>query len=212
MLHIKAFVFNAFQENTYVLFNEQKQCWIIDPGMYGEREIDVFIQYIEDNKLQPQAIINTHGHIDHIFGVKALQGKYKIPFIIHEQETPILNNAVGSAMLFGFQASENPKADEYLKDGTVIFLGKDQLDVRFTPGHSPGSVSFYYVPGNWVLAGDALFAGSIGRTDLPGGNHEILLSSIREQLFTLPESTIVYSGHGPTTTIGNELKYNPFFQ
>lgn len=212
MLHIEAFVFNAFQENTYVLFNEQKQCWIVDPGMYGEPEINSLIQYIEDKHLQPQAIINTHGHIDHIFGVKALRDRYNIPFLIHEQENPVLSNAVGSAMLFGFHVSENPKPNEYIQAGKAISLGEDQLEVRFTPGHSPGSVSFYYAAGNWVMAGDALFAGSIGRTDLPGGNHETLLNSIREQLFTLPENTIVYSGHGPATSIGNELKYNPFFQ
>jgi len=212
MLNIEAFVFNAFQENTYVLYNEQKQCWIIDPGMYDEQEINAFIQYLNDNKLKPQAIINTHGHLDHIFGIKALKDKYNIPFGIHERETPVLNNAVGSAMLFGFQMSQNPAPDFYIEDGKPISLGDDELEVRFTPGHSPGSVSFYYPQGNWVIAGDALFAGSIGRTDLPGGNHETLLNSIRTQLFSLPGNTLVYSGHGPATSIENELRYNPFFQ
>jgi len=212
MLNIEAFVFNAFQENTYVLYNEQKQCWIIDPGMYDEREINGFIQYLNDNKLEPQAIINTHGHLDHIFGIKALKDKYNIRFGIHEGETPVLNNAVGSAMLFGFQMSENPIPDFYIKEGETISLGDDKLEVRFTPGHSPGSVSFYYPNGNWVIAGDALFAGSIGRTDLPGGNHEILLNSIHTQLFNLPGNTLVYSGHGPATSIENEVRYNPFFQ
>jgi len=212
MLNIEAFVFNAFQENTYVLYNEQKQCWIIDPGMYDEREINGFIQYLNDNKLEPQAIINTHGHLDHIFGIKALKDKYNIRFGIHEGETPVLNNAIGSAMLFGFQMSQNPVPDFYIKEGETISLGDDKLEVRFTPGHSPGSVSFYYPQGNWVIAGDALFAGSIGRTDLPGGNHEILLNSIRTQLFNLPGNTLVYSGHGPATSIENEMRYNPFFQ
>jgi len=212
MLNIEAFAFNAFQENTYVLYNEQKQCWIIDPGMYDEQEINAFIQYLNDNKLKPQAIINTHGHLDHIFGIKALKDKYNIPFGIHERETPVLNNAVGSAMLFGFQMSQNPAPDFYIEDGKPISLGDDELEVRFTPGHSPGSVSFYYPQGNWVIAGDALFAGSIGRTDLPGGNHETLLNSIRTQLFSLPGNTLVYSGHGPATSIENELRYNPFFQ
>lgn len=212
MLNIEAFVFNAFQENTYVLYNEQKQCWIIDPGMYGEQEINAFIQYLNDNKLAPQAIINTHGHLDHIFGIKALKDKYNIPFGIHESEIPVLNNAMGSAMLFGFQMSQNPVPDFFIKDGKAISLGEDELKVRFTPGHSPGSVSFYYPQGNWVIAGDALFAGSIGRTDLPGGNHEILLNSIRTQLFNLPGNTLVYSGHGPATSIENEVRYNPFFQ
>lgn len=212
MLNIEAFVFNAFQENTYVLYNEQKQCWIIDPGMYDEQEINAFIQYLNDNKLKPQAIINTHGHLDHIFGIKALKDKYNIPFGIHESETPVLNNAVGSAMLFGFQMSQNPAPDFYIEDGKPISLGDDELEVRFTPGHSPGSVSFYYPQGNWVIAGDALFAGSIGRTDLPGGNHETLLNSIRTQLFSLPGNTLVYSGHGPATSIENEVRYNPFFQ
>ncbi|MBS1689924.1 MAG: MBL fold metallo-hydrolase, partial [Bacteroidetes bacterium] len=151
-------------------------------------------------------------HLDHIFGIKALKDKYNILFGIHEGETPVLNNAVGSAILFGFQVSQNPVPDFYIKDGEPISLGDDELDVRFTPGHSPGSVSFYYPQGNWVIAGDALFAGSIGRTDLPGGNHEILLNSIRTQLFSLPGNTLVYSGHGPATSIENEVRYNPFFQ
>jgi glyoxylase-like metal-dependent hydrolase (beta-lactamase superfamily II) len=212
MLHIAAFVFNAFQENTYIIYNDKKQCWIVDPGMYDEREKSALTKYINDNQLTPQAIINTHGHIDHIFGIKASKDKYNIPFLIHEKEQHILNNAVGSAMLFGFEMNENPVPDAFIKQGTVLALGDEHVDVRFTPGHSPGSISFYYQPGNWVIAGDALFAGSIGRTDLPGGNHETLVNSIREQLFNLPEQTTVYSGHGPATTIGNEIKYNPFFQ
>lgn len=212
MLTIQSFTFNGFAENTYLLINEKKQCWIIDPGMYDATETAYLDQYIADNGLQPQAVINTHTHIDHIFGVQAMMDKYNIPFGIHEQDQPVLAGAVGAAMLFGFKLGAAPKPTFFIKEGAPLMLGDDEIDVRFTPGHSPGSISFYYAPGKWVVAGDALFQGSIGRTDLPGGNFDTLINAIRTQLFTLPEETTVYSGHGPATAIGNEKMYNPFLQ
>lgn len=212
MLTIQSFTFNGFAENTYLLVNDKKQCWIIDPGMYDATETAYLDQYIAANGLQPQAVINTHTHIDHIFGVQAMMDKYNIPFGIHEQDQPVLAGAVGAAMLFGFKLGAAPKPTFFIKEGEPLMLGDDEIDVRFTPGHSPGSISFYYAPGKWVVAGDALFQGSIGRTDLPGGNFDTLINAIRTQLFTLPEETTVYSGHGPATTIGNEKMYNPFLQ
>lgn len=212
MLTIQSFTFNGFAENTYLLINEKKQCWIIDPGMYDATETAYLDQYIADNGLQPQAVINTHTHIDHIFGVQAMMDKYNIPFGIHEKDQPVLAGAVGAAMLFGFKLGAAPKPTFFIKEGEPLMLGDDEIDVRFTPGHSPGSISFYYAPGKWVVSGDALFQGSIGRTDLPGGNFDTLINAIRTQLFTLPEETTVYSGHGPATTIGNEKMYNPFLQ
>lgn len=212
MLQIQTFTFNAFQENTYLIFNEKKQCWIVDPGMYDNNETNLFFDYISEHKLIPQTIINTHTHLDHIFGVQACMDKWKIPFLIHAKDLPVLNGAAGSAMLFGFDFKTIPQPTGYLNENEKMKLGTDEIEIRFTPGHSPGSVVFYNAKENWLIGGDVLFNGSIGRTDLPGGNHNTLLISIQEQLFTLPDVTIVLSGHGPQTTIGNEKKYNPFFK
>lgn len=212
MLHIKRFTFNPFQENTYLIINEKKDCWIVDPGMYDVAEYQQLIEYISQHQLKPQAIINTHAHIDHIFGVQRLKKEFSISFSIHEKDLPVLQNAVGSAMMFGLDFNQTPSVDSFLKETTSYFLGDDEVEIRFTPGHSPGSVVFYYAPGNWAIAGDVLFQGSIGRTDLPGGNFEVLIQSIRQQLFTLPENTTVYPGHGPATTIAQEQAYNPFLQ
>ncbi len=210
MLTLAVFSFNAFQENTYIITNDKKQCWIVDPGMYGPQEINVLTNYIAQNGLTPQAVINTHAHIDHIFGVQAMKDKYNIPFSLHEMELPVLKMGAQSAALFGFEFSASPTPDSYIKAGQPLLLGDDEITVFHTPGHSPGSISFYYPTGGWVVAGDVLFNGGIGRTDLPGGNFDTLINSIRTHLFTLPGATKVYSGHGPVTTIESEMLHNPF--
>ena len=212
MLNVNFFTFNAFEENTYLLINDKKQCWIVDPGMYGEQETDQMISFINDKQLQPQAIINTHTHLDHIFGVQALTDKYSIPFGVHEQEISVLNMAAGSATLFGFELRKAPKPDFFIKAGEPLKLGDDTLEVFHTPGHSPGSISFYYPKGGWIISGDVLFSGSIGRTDLPGGSFDTLINSIRSKLFILPGATTVLSGHGPATHIDDEKKHNLFLQ
>ena len=212
MLYVQSFTFNPLQENTYLLINDKKQCWIVDPGMYDNSETNLLNDYITANALQPQSIINTHTHLDHVFGVQAVKDTYNIPFGIHELEIPILKNAAASAMMFGMHMPVVPTPDFFIKEGANIMLGDDAVEVRFTPGHSPGSISFYYAPGQWLVSGDALFAGSIGRTDLPGGSYNTLIAAIKAQLLTLPQETKVYSGHGPATTIGNEQKYNPFLR
>ncbi len=212
MLNIHFFTFNAFQENTYIISNHKKECWIVDPGMYEQRETNEFISFIEKNQLIPQAVINTHGHLDHIFGVQAVVDKYAIPFGIHEKELPILKRGADTAAMFGLQFKDLPTSNFFIEDGKKMKLGDDEIMVFLTPGHSPGSVSFYNAEGNWVIAGDVLFNGSIGRTDLPGGNFDTLIESIRTHLFTLPDNTIVLSGHGPATTIGDEKKHNPFLK
>jgi len=212
MLNVTFFTFNAFEENTYLISDEKKRCWFIDPGMYGPAETAQVIAYIKDKQLQPQAIINTHAHLDHIFGVQALLDEYNIPFGVHEQEQPVLKMAAGSATLFGFDFPNAPTPTFYIKEGQPLQVGDETLHVFHTPGHSPGSISFYYPAGNWVISGDILFSGSIGRTDLPGGNHETLLHTIRTHLFTLPAATQVLPGHGDPTTIAHEKKHNPFLQ
>jgi glyoxylase-like metal-dependent hydrolase (beta-lactamase superfamily II) len=212
MLNIHFFTFNAFSENTYIISNHKKQCWIVDPGMYEQRETDEFISFIEKEQLQPQSIINTHAHLDHIFGVQALVKKYQIPFGIHALELPVLKRGADTAAMFGIRFNDVPKADFYIEHGKAMQLGDDTVEVFLTPGHSPGSISFYNAAGRWVIAGDVLFNGSIGRTDLPGGDFDTLITSIRTHLFTLPGDTTVLSGHGPSTTIDDEKKHNPFLR
>ncbi len=210
MLQLHTAVYNAFSENTYVLYNEQSDCWIVDPGMYEPGELQSCKDFIETKGLKPRGIINTHAHIDHIFGVPALIEAYVIPFALHPLEAPVLAGAKGSAMLFGFNYGSPPVPTQAIREGELLMLGNDTLEVRLAPGHSPGSVVFYYADGGWAIGGDVLFAGGIGRSDLPGGNAEVLLHSIRTQLYTLPDETVIYPGHGPETTIGEEKRSNPF--
>ena len=212
MLQVTAFTFNPFQENTYVLSNEKKECWIVDPGMMGNDEDQLMFSFITEHELVPQQIINTHAHIDHVLGIDALKQKYRIPFGMHRLELPVLANAKGSAMLFGIPMGAAPVADFFIPENESLQLGDDVLEVRLAPGHSPGSIVFYYAPDQWVIGGDVLFKGSVDRTDLPGGNHEVLMQSIKEQMYTLPDTTKVYSGHGPATIIGQEKKTNPFIR
>jgi hydroxyacylglutathione hydrolase len=212
MLNVNFFTFNAFEENTYIIANEKNECWIVDPGMYEPREVNQVVNYISEKQLKPQGIVNTHTHLDHIFGVRALMDRYHIPFGIHAEELQVLKMGAGTAVLFGFDFPDPPQPTFFIREGEPLKLGDDVLEVSFTPGHSPGSISFYYPKGGWVISGDVLFSGSIGRTDLPGGNFDTLVHSIRTHLFTLPPDTTVLSGHGPATTIGQEQRNNPFLQ
>jgi hydroxyacylglutathione hydrolase len=210
MLSVIQFTFNPFQENTYIIKNELNECWIIDPGMYDTNEVNQVINHLISKDLKVQAIINTHAHLDHIFGVDALVERFNIPFFIHEKELAVLNHAANSAQMFGFNFRGVKTVPQFIKEKEILHLGKDELEIRFVPGHSPGSIAFYNANNNWVISGDALFSGSIGRTDLPGGDYDTLINSIKAQLLNLPPDTIVYSGHGSTTTIGTEKKNNPF--
>ncbi len=212
MLSVHSFTFNPFQENTYIIANEHNDCWIIDPGMSDGNEENELVNFIQSKNLKPQAIINTHAHIDHILGIDFLVKKYNIPFYLHEKEYPILMNAGNTARMFGFQFDGVKASPVSINEHKALKLGEDELEVRFVPGHSPGSVAFYFKTGSWVISGDALFAGSIGRTDLPMGNYETLISSIKNNLLNLPGETRVYSGHGPSTSIEIETNSNPFLQ
>lgn len=212
MLHIKSFEFSPIQENTYVLYNEFNECLIIDPGCYFDDEKDELAAYITEMDLKPVMLLNTHCHLDHVFGNKFIAEKYHLKLQIHPNEKKLLDYAPVSGLSYNMPFDNYSGEIIYLKEGETISLGNDELKLLFTPGHSPGSLSFYCQKQDFVISGDALFYRSIGRTDLPGGNHEMLLKNIREQLFVLPDQTKVYSGHGPVTTIGDEKKYNPFLQ
>jgi glyoxylase-like metal-dependent hydrolase (beta-lactamase superfamily II) len=210
MLAVKSFTFSPVQENTYILYNEQMQCCIIDPGCYFPKERDELKTGIEETGLTPVLLLNTHCHLDHVFGNKFIHDTWGLHLHLHEKEKPVLDFAPQSGLMWQlpFDNYEGPLV--YLKEGNSIKIGEDELEIRFTPGHSPGSVSYYHEAGGFIIGGDVLFNGSVGRTDLPGGNMDTLINSIQTQFFTLPDETKVYSGHGPVTTVGFEKMNNPF--
>jgi glyoxylase-like metal-dependent hydrolase (beta-lactamase superfamily II) len=210
MIQVHYFTFNAFQENTYVLFDESKECIIIDPGCSNGNERKALEHYINQQALKPVKLVNTHCHIDHVLGNKWVAEKYGIELYMNENDIKNLKATVAYASVFGMVCDESPEPAHLLNQGDILSFGNSQLEVLFTPGHSPGSISFYAKNEGFVVAGDVLFRGSIGRTDLPGGNMETLINSIQTQLLVLPENTIVLSGHGEQTTIGEEKKLNPF--
>ena len=210
MLNVKCFIFNPVEENTYVLFNEQSQCCIIDPGCYFPKERDELKFYIEKTGLKPTLLINTHCHLDHVFGNKMVAETYKLTLQLHEKEKAVLAFAPTSGLKYDMPFDNYMGDFILLKEGDKISLGDDELVVIEAPGHSPGSICFYCSKQNFIIGGDVLFYRSIGRTDLPGGDHQTLINNIKNKLFTLPDETIVYSGHGNTTLIGEEKLYNPF--
>lgn len=211
MLKIKSFEFSPIQENTYILYNDVKDCIIIDPGCYFDEEKDELVQYIVKMGLKPRMLLNTHCHLDHVFGNKFISEKYGLTLHIHENEKPVLAFAPASGLMYNMPFDNYTGKFIFLTDNEMIKLGEDELRVILTPGHSPGSLSFYCKKDKFVISGDALFFRSIGRTDLPLGDHETLIKSIRERLFSLPGETKVYSGHGQVTNIGDEKSENPFF-
>lgn len=210
MLQIKSFVFNAFQENTYVLFDETNECVVVDPGCYEKFEKDELADFIEQNKLDVKLLLNTHCHIDHILGNDFVKDRYKTKLYIHPNEGPVLGAAKVFASMYGIHAYRETTPDVYMEEGMAIGFGNQQFTVLFVPGHSPGHVAFYNKEAKIVMGGDVLFRSSIGRSDLPGGNSSTLIESIHQKFFTLPDDVVVYSGHGPETTIGFEKKTNPF--
>ena len=210
MLNIKSFVFSPIQENTYLLYNELKQAVIIDPGCYFPEEQNVLSDFIKESALQLQMLLNTHCHLDHVFGNKFVAETYGLTLQIHEKEKRMLELAPASGLIYDMPFDNYNGDLIYLKEGDKVFLGDDELEVIEAPGHSPGHICFYCAKQHFIIGGDVLFNRSIGRTDLPGGNHAELLKNIKEKLFVLPDETIVYSGHGPVTTIGEEKRENPF--
>ncbi len=210
MLKVHSFEFSPIAENTYVLYNDHGNCIIIDPGCYYPEEKQELFTWIESRGLAPKLLLNTHCHLDHVFGNKDVAERYGLILHIHKKEQVLLEHAPVSGLMYNLPFDNYSGSLNFLEDGGHVKLDEDVLEIRLTPGHSPGSLSFYNENGGFVISGDALFQRSIGRTDLPGGDHEQLIESIRSRLLTLPGETIVYSGHGPSTTISEEARSNPF--
>lgn len=207
----RAFPFNPLAANTVVVASGGEAA-ILDATALYDDEIDALVRYVEDEGLAVRHLLLTHAHVDHVFSCDALAERFGLGWALHRGDEPLLPFAPVSAQLFRvpFPAGKPPTIARWLEDGETIPLGDTTLEVRHVPGHSPGSVAFYVDDAGTVLVGDALFRGSIGRTDLPGGDLPTLLRSIETQLLTLPDDTIVYPGHGPTTTVGAERRTNPF--
>jgi len=209
-MKVHSFTFNPFQENTYVLYDESKECVIVDCGCSHKSEEDRFLRFIEDHQLKPVKYLQTHCHIDHVMGNKFVFDQFGLVPEYHILEKPVLEAADSVAKQYMLPFEEGPMGDASLEEFDTITFGNSSLVVLFTPGHSPGSVCFYSKDSKLVISGDTLFQMSIGRSDLPGGDEATLYRSIREKLFTLPDDTKVYAGHMPPTEIGFEKSNNPF--
>ncbi len=211
MIHLEKFVFNSFGVNTYILHDETGECIITDPANYDKEEDEKLLHYIKQNNLTPVIHLNTHCHIDHVLGIHFLKTKFNIPFHAHSEEMDLLGKAPVMGDLFGFNVKPLPKPDNYLNHNDIITFGDSALRAIHVPGHSRGSIAYYSKKNSFLLTGDALFSGSIGRTDLPGGDFDTLITSIRNNLFSLPPETTIWPGHGESSTIGYESENNPFF-
>lgn len=210
MISVKKFPFNPYQVNTYILHDESRECIIIDPGMDGAAEKEEFDEYIKSNNLKPVKLYNTHAHIDHIISNYYVCEKYGISLAAHPDSATFIDNALVFASTFGLQMGDVKTIDDFLNDNQLIQFGSSKLKVLDTPGHADGSICLYCEEDNFVITGDVLFRESIGRTDLKTGDYDLLQKSIWEKLFTLPDKTTAYPGHGPSTNIGFEKIHNPF--
>jgi hydroxyacylglutathione hydrolase len=212
MINIKKFTFNPVRENTYILFDETNECVIIDPGMYDAEEQNECYKFIKQQGLKPVLLLNTHCHYDHVFGNKFVFDNWSLKPQFHKGELIVLQSISGYVPQMGLNYELSPEPEVFLPETGSINFGSSTLELIFAPGHSPAHLCFYAKADNFLIGGDVLFYNSIGRTDLPGGNHAQLISSIRNNLFILPDDCEVYPGHGPSTTIGFEKQHNPFLQ
>jgi hydroxyacylglutathione hydrolase len=210
MMRLKSFTFNPFQQNTYLIWDETSTAAIIDPGNHSNTEHIQLQQFISDNKLSLKRCLLTHAHIDHVLGCDFIHRTYGLLPEVHQKDLFFIERMSQTANMYGIPFEQAPAPEMFIEEGQIISVGTVELKCLFTPGHSPGSISFYNAKAGVVISGDVLFMQSIGRTDLPMGNHETLIQSIQTELFSLPDTTKVYSGHGPATTIGNEKLHNPF--
>jgi len=209
-MKLSLFTVNLFEENTYLLSDDTNQAIVIDPGFNSDNERKAFVNYIEKNDIKIKAIINTHCHIDHILGVSFLKQKFNIPFWAHKKEEENLYNSKTSASLFDIKIDDIPQIDKYIDENDIIEFGNIQLKTLFVPGHTSGHLAFYSEKEKFVITGDVLFKDSIGRTDLPGGNLDVLLESIFTKLIPLGDDYTIFPGHGSNSTIGFEKRNNPF--
>jgi hydroxyacylglutathione hydrolase len=212
MIKIKQFTFNPVRENTYILFDETNDCVIIDPGMYDSDEQNIFYRFIKDNDLNPVLLLNTHCHYDHVFGNKFVFDNWSLKPQFHKGELIVLQSIPGYVPQMGLNYELSPEPEVFLPESGSVSFGSSVLELIFAPGHSPAHLCFYSRANNFLIGGDVLFYNSIGRTDLPGGNHSQLINSIKQNLFILPDDCEVFPGHGPSTTIGFEKQHNPFLQ
>jgi len=209
MLSIRCFTFNPFQENTYVLSSGEAAI-IVDPGCYEAHERKELDDYLAANGLKPFLLVNTHGHVDHVLGNDHVKSRYNLPLAIHSADVPVLKAVSVYASGYGFHGYRETEPDRNLTEGEVITIGDTSCTILFLPGHAPGHTALYFEKERKLISGDVLFRESIGRTDLPGGNHQTLMDSITQKVFRLPDDVEVFPGHGPTTTIGHEKIHNPY--
>jgi glyoxylase-like metal-dependent hydrolase (beta-lactamase superfamily II) len=212
MITIQDFCFSAFQENTYVLYNELKEAIIIDPGCYTRIEEKMLTDFIRKENLKPTLLLNTHCHLDHVFGNNYVSETYGLTAHIHPNEQIVLDRLPEAAAKWGVPTEAYKGSIQYIQEGEMIQFGNDSFKVLLTPGHSPGSVCFYHAEQDFMIGGDLIFKDGVGRTDLPGANPLDLIKSIRTQIFPLPDSLTIYSGHGPATTWGREKEHNPYIK
>lgn len=212
VIRIKTFTFNPFQENTYLLFDETTECIVIDPGCYENYEQRELEEFVYQNGLKVVKVINTHCHVDHVVGNSFVKAKYKVKLSIPKLEDQIFRAVKAYAPNYGFFKYEEAEVNEYIELNQRISFGNSFLETLFVPGHSPGHLAFYHPHQNFLISGDVLFNGSIGRTDLPLGDYDTLIESIKSKVYTLPDNTTVFPGHGPETTIGIEKRSNPFIR
>ncbi len=211
MAVVAEFTFNPFQENTFIVYDDTKECIIFDPGCVSPSEKDQLTTFISSAGLTPVRLINTHCHLDHVFGNKFVSETYNLPLEIHEGELAVLKAVPQICQMYGIAYPEpSPMPERFIEEGELIQFGETTLKSLFTPGHSPASLSFYCEENAFIIAGDVLFQSSIGRTDLPGGDFATLIDSIKTQFYPLGDDVRVYPGHGPSTTIGREKKMNPY--
>ncbi|MDX2173530.1 MAG: MBL fold metallo-hydrolase [Bacteroidota bacterium] len=210
MLYLKSFCFNPFQQNTYLIYDNKGTAYIIDPGNFTSSENELLKNFISEKKLTLKRLLLTHAHIDHILGNKFIFDTYGILPEVNKDDLYFIENMTKSGAMYGINCEVSPTPIAYINDGDIITLGEYAFNCIHTPGHSPGSISFYNKQNKLLISGDVLFYGSIGRTDLPKGNHQQLIDSIKQKLFILDDDTKVYSGHGQPTTIGFEKNNNPF--
>lgn len=210
MISVQSFTANPYQENAYVLFDESNECIIIDPGAYTSQEQNELSHFIESSQLKPVKLLNTHCHIDHVLGNAFVHSMYGLLPEFHSLELELLHAIPGYAPQMGIRYELSPLPKTFLPETGNIAFGQSTLELIFAPGHSPGHLCFYSPADNFLIGGDVLFYQSIGRTDLPGGNHQQLLDNIKHKLFNLPTDCVVYPGHGPSTQIGFEKAHNPF--